>query len=49
MYLFVNSRLKHQLNTDIPDENGTCISNAVSVSSGKCSIYYCFGIVKYHF
>ena len=25
------SNLNHQLNTDIVDENGTCISNAVSV------------------
>ena len=38
MYFFVCSILKHQLNTDILDENGTCISNAVSVSPGKCSI-----------
>ena len=36
--LFVCSTLKHQLNTDILDENDTCISNAVSVSSRKCSI-----------
>ena len=28
----------HQLNTDILDENGTGISNAVSVSSRKCLI-----------
>ena len=35
---FVCSVLKHQLNTDILDENGTCISNAVSVSSTKWSI-----------
>ena len=28
----------HQLNTDILDENGTCISNAVSLSSRKCLI-----------
>ena len=41
--------MKHQLNTDILDENGTYISNALSVSSRKCSIEYCFGIVKYHF
>ena len=34
----VCSTLKHQLNTDILDENDTCISNAVSVSSRKCSI-----------
>ena len=40
MYFFVCSLLKHQLNTDtdILDENGTGISNAVSVSSRKCSI-----------
>ena len=38
MYFFVCSILKHQLNTDIPDKNGICISNAVSVSSRKCSI-----------
>ena len=31
MYFFVCSILKLQLNTDILDENGTCISNAVSV------------------
>ena len=30
--------MKHQLATDILDENGTCISNAVSESSRKCSI-----------
>ena len=35
MYFFVSSILKHQLNTDMLDENGTCISNAVSVSSRK--------------
>ena len=34
----VCSTLKHQLNTGILDENDTCISNAVSVSSRKCSI-----------
>ena len=28
---FVCSILKHQLNTDTLDENGTCISNAVSL------------------
>ena len=39
IYLFVCSILKHLLNTDdILVENGTCISNAVSVSSRKCSI-----------
>ena len=40
MYFFVYSTLKHQLNTDLLDENVTCISNAVSVSvsSKKCSI-----------
>ena len=40
MYFFVCSLLKHQLNTDtdILDENGTGISNAVSVSSRICSI-----------
>ena len=32
------STLKNQLNPDILDENDTCISNAVSVSSRKCSI-----------
>ena len=38
MYIFfVCSILKLQLNTDILDENGTCISNAVSVSSRKFS------------
>ena len=36
--LFVCSTLKHQLNTDILGENDICISNAVSVSSRKCSI-----------
>ena len=36
MYFFC--LLKHQLNTDILDENGTCISNAVSVPLRKCSI-----------
>ena len=45
----VCSTLKHQLNTDILDENDTCISNAVSVSSRKCSIWYYFGIAQYHF
>ena len=34
----VCSTLKHELNTDMLDENDTCISNAVSVSSRKCSI-----------
>ena len=34
----VCSILKHQLNTDILDQNGTCFSNAVSVSSRMCSI-----------
>ena len=39
IYLFVCSILKHLLNTDdILVENGTCISNAVSVPSRKCSI-----------
>ena len=43
MYIYTHihivwSTLKHQLNPDILDENGTCISNAVSVSSRKCSI-----------
>ena len=33
LYFFVCSILKHHLNTDILDENGTCISNAVPVSS----------------
>ena len=46
---FVCSILKHQLNTDTLDENGTCISNAVSLLSRKYSIYYCFGIGKYYF
>ena len=36
--LFVCSTLKHQFNTDILDENDICISDAVSVSSRKCSI-----------
>ena len=35
---FCCSILKHQFNTDILGENGTCISNAVSLSSRKCSI-----------
>ena len=34
----VCSTLKHQFSTDILDENDTCISNAISVSSRKCSI-----------
>ena len=38
MYFGICSILKHQLNTDILDGNGTCISNADSVSSRKCSI-----------
>ena len=38
MYFFISSILKHLLNTDTVEENGTCISNTVSVSSGKCSI-----------
>ena len=39
IYLFVCSILKHLLNTDnMLVKNGTCISNAVSVSSRKCSI-----------
>ena len=43
IYIYIHthivcSTLKHQLNTDILDENDTCISNAVSVSSRKCSI-----------
>ena len=49
IYIFVCCILKHLLNTDILVENGTCISNAVSVSSRKCSIWCCFSIVKYHF
>ena len=49
LYIFVCCILKHLLNTDILVENGTCISNAVSVSSRKCSIWCCFSIVKYHF
>ena len=32
MYFFGCSILKYQLNTDILDENGTCIFNVVSVS-----------------
>ena len=35
---FCCSILKHQFNTDILGENGTCVSNAVSLSSRKCSI-----------
>ena len=35
---FVCPILKHQLITDILDDNGTCISNAISVTSRKCSI-----------
>ena len=38
MCFFVCSILKHQLNIDILDENGTCFSTAVSVSSRMCSI-----------
>ena len=39
IYLFVCYILKHLLNTDdMLVENGTCISNTVSVSSRKCSI-----------
>ena len=38
MTFSVCSILKHRLNTDILDGNGTCISNAVSASSRKCSI-----------
>ena len=38
MYFFGCSILKHQLNIGILDENGTCISTVVSVSSRKCSI-----------
>ena len=37
LYFFVCSILKHQLDTDILDESGTCISNAVSMSSRQCS------------
>ena len=33
LYFFVCSILKHQLNADTLDKNGTCISNAVTVSS----------------
>ena len=29
IYLYICSILKRQLNTDVLDENGTCISNAV--------------------
>ena len=36
--LYVCSILKHQLNTDMLNKNGTCISNAVSVPFRKCSI-----------
>ena len=38
MYYFACSIMKPQLNTDILEENGTCFSNAVSVSSRMCSI-----------
>ena len=43
LYIYIHihivcSTLKHQLNPDILDENDTCISNAVPVSSRKCSI-----------
>ena len=38
MHVFVVFILKQQLKTDILDGNGICISNAVSVSSRKCSI-----------
>ena len=42
MYFFVCSILKHQLNTDILDKNGTCTSNAVSVSSRNLILFwYC--------
>ena len=37
-YFFVCFTLKHQLNTDMLDKNGTCISNAASVSSRKFAI-----------
>ena len=33
LIFFVCSILKHQLNTDVLDKNGTCISNAISMSS----------------
>ena len=38
MHFFACSILKYQFNTDILDEKGSCISNAVSLSSRKCSI-----------
>ena len=38
MYFAVCSTLKHQLKTNIINENVTFISNAVSMSSRKCSI-----------
>ena len=38
MYCFVCSILKHQLNIDVLDENCTCISKAISVSSKKCLV-----------
>ena len=38
MYFAVCSTLKRQLKTDIINENSTFISNAVSMSSRKCSI-----------
>ena len=38
MYFFVCFLLKNQLYTDILDENDICFSNAISMSSRKCSI-----------
>ena len=39
MYFFC-STLKHQFNTDIIHENGTCSSNAVSVSSRNLMLFW---------
>ena len=38
IHIYVCSVLKHQIYTGILDENGTCISSVVSVSSRKYSI-----------
>ena len=35
IYFFVCSLLKHQLNNDILDKSGTCISKAISMPSRK--------------
>ena len=43
MYFFC-STLKHQFNTDIIHENGTCSSNAVSVSSRNLMLFWYYQI-----